>query len=166
MKRKFGPGEDNAPAVPAGTRTPRPVDHESGALTTELFPFPSLVIEESLGFLRHDISSLASSTTRISFAGKFRSVQQSFVIIIVIAVLFIYLYDLGCYTVFLSTMPLFFSLPFLNIFLYIFLKSFFKCVFAFLFFAFFSLTVLNFAERHCGPHSPYAMGRFRPRRFL
>ena len=38
--RSVHPGEENYPAAPAGIRTPRPFDHESGALTTELSQLP------------------------------------------------------------------------------------------------------------------------------
>ena len=38
--RKSTPGEENSPAVPAGIPNPRPFNHESGALTTELSPPP------------------------------------------------------------------------------------------------------------------------------
>ena len=43
--RKSTPGEENSPAVPAGIRNPRPFNHESGALTTELSPPPCSLID-------------------------------------------------------------------------------------------------------------------------
>ena len=36
--QKVDPGEDNSPAAPAGDSNPRPSDHESGAVTTEVSP--------------------------------------------------------------------------------------------------------------------------------
>ena len=45
--QKVDPGEENSPAVPADSN-PRPFNHESGALTTELSPPPQKPDDDEL----------------------------------------------------------------------------------------------------------------------
>ena len=86
--KKFYPGEENSPCRDSN---PRPFDHESGALTTELSPLPIL----SFGADRNVWTSLQTSCT-VAWASPDRGTRV-FIYALVILVLLHFLVLTGCY---------------------------------------------------------------------